>query len=84
MRHAPGAAVRVQLDYRSLGLGIRVTNTAPARRPAPSPGVGHGLLGMRERTVMLGGVLATGLTSDGGFEVLAVLPTDVPAVEDRA
>ncbi|WP_152627369.1 sensor histidine kinase [Streptacidiphilus melanogenes] len=84
MRHAPGAAVHVQLDYRPAGLGVRVTNSAPGRPPAPSPGAGHGLLGMRERTTMLGGELATGPTPDGGFEVLAVLPTDVPAVEDRA
>ncbi|WP_152648438.1 sensor histidine kinase [Streptacidiphilus anmyonensis] len=88
MRHAPGAAVHVQLDYRATGLGVRVTNSAPARPPAPSPGAGHGLLGMRERTAMLGGELAAGPTPDGGFEVLAFLPTDVPAdvpaVEDRA
>ncbi|RAG81798.1 sensor histidine kinase [Streptacidiphilus pinicola] len=84
MRHAPGAAVQVQLDYRAAGLGVRVTNTRAARRPAPSPGAGHGLLGMRERTAMLGGELAIRPTTDGGFEVLAVLPTDVPAVEDRA
>ncbi|WP_084728856.1 sensor histidine kinase [Streptacidiphilus neutrinimicus] len=84
MRHAPGAAVHVQLDYRAAGLGVRVTNSAPARPPAPSPGAGHGLLGMRERTAMLGGELAAGPTPDGGFEVFAVLPTDVPAVEDRA
>jgi signal transduction histidine kinase len=90
MRHAPGAAVRVQLDYRTAGLGVRVTNTAPTRRPAPSPGAGHGLLGMRERTAMLGGELATGPTPDGGFEVLALLPVgpidvkSVPTGEDRA
>ncbi|SEM05502.1 sensor histidine kinase [Streptacidiphilus jiangxiensis] len=90
MRHAPGAAVRVELDYRAAGLGVRVTNTAPTRRPAPSPGAGHGLLGMRERTAMLGGELATGATPDGGFEVFALLPAgridinSVPAGEDRA
>jgi signal transduction histidine kinase len=39
---------------------------------------------MRERTAMLGGELVAGPTPDGGFEVLAVLPTDVPAREDRA
>jgi signal transduction histidine kinase len=93
MRHAPGAAVQVRLDYRPTGLGVRVTNSAPARTPAPSPGAGHGLLGMRERTAMLGGEVATGPTPDGGFEVLAFLPTDVlptdvlpndgPAVEER-
>ncbi|MEY9876376.1 signal transduction histidine kinase [Streptacidiphilus sp. MAP12-33] len=83
MRHAPGAAVRVRLDHRVSGLGVRITNAAPTRPPAPSPGAGHGLLGMRERTAMLGGELATGATPDGGFEVLAELPTDYRPVEDR-
>ena len=35
---------------------------------------GHGLLGMRERAVMLGGSLDAGPTEDGGFLVAAVLP----------
>ncbi|MGW7251811.1 sensor histidine kinase [Streptomyces decoyicus] len=75
MRHAPGAAVRVDLGYRPGGLTVRVTNTAPDRPAPPSPGAGHGLLGMHERTAMLGGELATGPTPDGGYEVTAILPT---------
>jgi signal transduction histidine kinase len=74
MRHAPGAAVRVEIGYRRDGLGIRVVNTAPDRPAPPSPGAGHGLLGMRERTAMLGGDLATGPTPEGGYEVAAFLP----------
>ncbi|WP_423247433.1 sensor histidine kinase [Streptomyces decoyicus] len=76
MRHAPGAAVRVDVGYRSGGLTLRVTNSAPDRPAPPSPGAGHGLLGMHERTAMLGGELATGPTPDGGYEVTAILPTD--------
>ena len=75
MRHAPGAAVRVDLGYRPGGLTVRVTNTAPDRPAPPSPGAGHGLLGMHERTAMLGGELATGPTPDGGYEVTAILPS---------
>ncbi|MER5561727.1 sensor histidine kinase [Streptomyces sp. NPDC002506] len=74
MRHAPGAAVRILIAYHRAGLVVRVTNTAPARPVAPSPGAGHGLLGMRERTAMLGGELAVGATPDGGYEVSATLP----------
>ncbi|WP_370152524.1 sensor histidine kinase [Streptacidiphilus sp. EB129] len=76
MRHAPGAAVRVQLAHQPGSLTVRITNSAPQRPAAPSPGAGHGLLGMRERTAMLGGELATGPTPDGGYEVLAVLPLE--------
>ncbi|WP_050515557.1 sensor histidine kinase [Streptomyces rimosus] len=79
MRHAPGARVAVAIAYRSAALTVRVTNTAPDRPVAPSPGAGHGLLGMRERTAMLGGELATGPTPDGGYEVTAILPTGAPA-----
>ncbi|MGX1852263.1 sensor histidine kinase [Streptomyces sp. NBC_01456] len=74
MRHAPGAAVRVRLGYAPDGLTLHVTNTAPAGPAPPSPGSGHGLLGMRERTAMLGGELAAGPTPDGGYEVAALLP----------
>ncbi|KWT63487.1 histidine kinase [Streptomyces albus subsp. albus] len=79
MRHAPGARVAVAIAYRPGALTVRVTNTAPDRPAAASPGAGHGLLGMRERTAMLGGELATGPTPDGGYEVTAVLPTGAPA-----
>ncbi|GAA0411861.1 sensor histidine kinase [Streptomyces luteireticuli] len=80
MRHAPGAAVRVETAYGSGTLAVRVTNSAPGRPAPPSPGAGHGILGIRERAAMLGGDLATGPTPDGGYEVTAVLPT-TPSAE---
>ncbi|MEU3187846.1 sensor histidine kinase [Streptomyces sp. NPDC006923] len=79
LRHAPGAEVRVEIGYRPAGVTVRVTNTAPDRAAPPSPGIGHGLLGMRERTAMLGGELATGATPDGGYEVTAMLPAKAHA-----
>ncbi|MCX4638928.1 sensor histidine kinase [Streptomyces sp. P9-2B-2] len=82
LRHAPGAEVRVALGYRSGGLTIRVANTAPDRPAPPSQGAGHGLLGMHERTTMLGGELATGPTPDGGYEVTAILPAQAAQPAD--
>jgi signal transduction histidine kinase len=79
MRHAPGAMVRVEIGRRPSGVTVRVTNTPPDRAAPPSVDAGHGLLGMRERTAMLGGELATGATPDGGYEVTAVLPAQPPA-----
>ncbi|RLU85040.1 two-component sensor histidine kinase [Streptomyces griseocarneus] len=79
MRHAPGADVRVEIAYRPDSLTVRVVNTRPERAAPPSPGVGHGLLGMGERAAMLGGELAAGATPDGGYEVTAILPTDPAA-----
>ncbi|GAA4576403.1 sensor histidine kinase [Planotetraspora kaengkrachanensis] len=86
MRHAPGAAVRVQLGYRADALTVRVVNAVPDRPAAPSSEPRHGLLGMRERTVMLGGELVAGPTSDGGYEVRATLPAGAggPHAEDTA
>ncbi|MEH1130415.1 sensor histidine kinase [Micromonospora sp. CPCC 206061] len=77
IRHAPGAAVRVELTYQSADLVIQVRDTAPTRPASPSAGAGHGLLGMRERVAMLGGKLTTGVTADGGYEVTATLPAPI-------
>lgn len=82
MRHAPGASAEVAIGHRPSGVTVRVVNSPPDRPAAPSPGVRHGLLGMRERTAMLGGELATGPTPDGGWEVTAILPTGTETTED--
>lgn len=76
MRHAPGARARVEIGYHSAAVTVRVTNTAPDDPPARSAGVGHGLLGMHERTAMLGGDLVHGPTPGGGYEVMATLPLE--------
>ncbi|MFI6582471.1 sensor histidine kinase [Embleya sp. NPDC050493] len=80
LRHAPGAATRVELGYQATGLAIRIANTATAPadrpdRPTP-PGGGHGVLGMRERVAMLGGEFADGPIPGGGYEVVARLPLE--------
>ncbi|MPY64445.1 sensor histidine kinase [Streptomyces spongiae] len=74
LRHAPGSNVRVELDHYPRGLQIRVINSRPGGPAEPSPGAGHGLLGMRERAAMLGGTLMATETSHGGFVVVAFLP----------
>ncbi|MFJ9112740.1 histidine kinase [Streptomyces sp. NPDC102283] len=82
MRHAPGARADVVIGHRPAGLTVRVVNSPPDRPAAHSPGIRHGLLGMRERAAMLGGELATGPTPDGGWEVTAILPTSTETTED--
>lgn len=74
LRHAPGAAIRVQVSVGDL-IGVRVVN-GPATRTlvVPAPGTGLGLKGLTERVTALGGTVASGPTPDGGFTVKARLP----------
>lgn len=73
-RHAPGAAVDVELLYSDEALQLRVRDNGPGPSPAANTG-GHGLPGMRERAAAVGGQLRTGSTGVGGFMVEATLPT---------
>jgi signal transduction histidine kinase len=77
-RHAPGARVKVELDYLGDRLAVRVTDDGSAV-PATivddkTKVMGHGLVGMRERATMLGGRFAAGPRAEGGFGVQAELP----------
>jgi signal transduction histidine kinase len=75
MKHAPGAAVSVDIAYGTAELRLRVVN-GPGTEP-PTDGMsggGHGLVGMRERVIMLDGELSAGPEPGGGFAVTAVLP----------
>ncbi|MFE0628830.1 sensor histidine kinase [Streptomyces sp. NPDC058864] len=74
LRHAPGAAARVEVSYVLGGLGLRVVNGPPRGLVKPSPGAGHGIAGMRERVAMLSGEMTDGPTGDGGYEVTVFIP----------
>ncbi|MCX5236001.1 histidine kinase [Streptomyces prunicolor] len=85
LRHAPGAAVRVDVQRVGSTLELTVDNTA-ARGPADYAGMGsgRGVTGMRERAAAVGGELTagpgpgpgpgSGSGSDGGWRVHAQLP----------
>ena len=74
VRHAPGASVRVEVQYHDDDVAINVTNTRGDQSLPREPGGGHGVLGMRERVSAIGGRIDTGPDPDGGFHVRAVLP----------
>ncbi|WP_189188733.1 sensor histidine kinase [Streptomyces albiflavescens] len=84
LRHAPGAAARVEIGYVLGGLGLRIVNgPTPATSLTKSThGAGHGITGMRERVTMLDGEMTAGGTDDGGYEVTVFLP--VPPAEEPA
>jgi signal transduction histidine kinase len=74
-RHAPGAAVDVELHYTGNALAVSFRDNGPGPPPA-APAGGHGLAGMRERAVAVGGELCTGAAPGGGFLVVARLPAE--------
>jgi signal transduction histidine kinase len=75
-KHAPGAPVTVRISPSDDGLQVAVRN-GPSATPPPTsdlPGGRHGLLGLRERAELLGGVVSAEPTEDGGFLVEATFP----------
>ncbi|HKA68077.1 MAG TPA: sensor histidine kinase [Actinomycetes bacterium] len=76
-RHAPGAAVEVEVAYTADQLLLRIRDDGPGSTDAnPS---GHGLHGMRERAAIAGGSLTAGPAETGGFLVEATLPVSESA-----
>ncbi|MEV0321471.1 sensor histidine kinase [Streptomyces sp. NPDC050658] len=76
-RHAPGAAVDVELRYSAADLRLRVRDNGPSPHTARHLDDGHGLLGMRERAAMVGGELRAGPARHGGFLIEATFPAPV-------
>ena len=80
LRHAGPASAAVTVRYEPDRLVLEVTDDG--RGPEPrhgerEPGTGHGINGMRERALALGGELDAGPRSTGGFRVCASLPVGV-------
>jgi signal transduction histidine kinase len=79
LRHADACRVHLQLSYQPSQLHIRIrddgTATSSDGAAMPLDQGGHGIEGMRERALALSGQLRAGPHAEGGFEVLATLPT---------
>jgi signal transduction histidine kinase len=75
-RHAPGAAVDVELHFGQEALWLRIRDNGPGPPDGEQAG-GNGLLGMRERAVAVGGSMQAGGAASGGFVVEARLPVKV-------
>lgn len=79
IRHAPGAKVKVWFVVADETLTLSVVNSssdigAVMAQLDRGQHVGQGLIGMRERAVIVGGSVVCVPTSDGGFSVTATLP----------
>ncbi|MFC0033274.1 sensor histidine kinase [Micromonospora chaiyaphumensis] len=75
LKHAGRATALVRLTLADGFLAVEVTDTG--RGPTPAAGrIGHGLVGMRERVALYGGILRTGPRPGGGFRVYARIPLE--------
>ncbi|MER5516711.1 sensor histidine kinase [Streptomyces sp. NPDC002763] len=76
-KHAPGAAVDIELHYADDRLHLRVRDNGPGPAPGRTAD-GHGLSGMRERAATVAGEVRTGAPDAGGFLVAARFPVPPP------
>ena len=80
LKHAGAAHAEVAIGCAHQEVTIDVTDDGteapadPASASAPTPTVGHGLTGMRERVAIFGGELRAEPRPGGGFAVRARLP----------
>lgn len=75
LKHASGAAATVVTAYADDELSIRVSDSGNGQPPTAADPGGHGLVGMRERVLLYGGSVSSGVeSSGGGFTVRARLP----------
>lgn len=74
LRHAPGAATRIQMRVTGSECAVEVVNDPGG--PDEGPGSGLGLSGMRQRVEALGGSLCAGPRPEGGWRVAVRLPAD--------
>ncbi|SHL66139.1 MULTISPECIES: sensor histidine kinase [Streptomyces] len=75
----PSVSATVRLTYRDDDLDLLVEDDGRGAQhelyeSGGEDGLGHGLIGMRERVGMVGGILDAGPRPGGGFRVNAVLP----------
>ena len=76
LRHAgPGTRVSVAVTCDASSLTVDVTDDGPG--PPPDWSEGHGLAGMRERAVALGGTFEAGPAAERGFRVDVRYPLTV-------
>jgi signal transduction histidine kinase len=76
LKHARGARASLVLRYAEAAVELSVHDDGAGPAPASAPGLGHGLIGMRERVLLYGGTLRAAPREGGGFAVDAVIPLD--------
>ncbi len=81
MRHARSATrIRVSVTGDEDSVSLTVADDGAARPHDTGPGNGYGIVGMNERTTLLGGTLNVGPGPSRGWRVDAVLPRNGTAL----
>ena len=76
LKHAQAAEAEVTVRYEPDGVEIEVRDDG--KGAAASDGLGHGLVGIRERVTIYGGEMSAGPAPEGGFVLRARLPVGEP------
>ena len=76
LKHAHASETDVTLRYRPDEIEIEVRDNGES--VAPNDGLGHGLVGVRERVKIYGGKMSAGKSPEGGF----VLSTKLPIADE--
>jgi signal transduction histidine kinase len=72
-KHCSGGRATIVVRYGPSEVELRVDNDGEP--VVDGGGGGHGLIGMRERVAVFGGSLEAGPRANGGFRIVALLPT---------
>jgi signal transduction histidine kinase len=72
LKHAGASRADVRITFEPDALEIEVRDDG--RGAATTDGLGHGLVGIRERVKIYGGEMTAGTTAEGGFALRARLP----------
>lgn len=75
LKHARASQAEVEVQYSATELRLEVRDDGPGG-PSTDAGVGHGLVGIRERVRIFGGGMTAGTSLAGGFVLRAQLPLD--------
>ena len=74
LKYAGLAATQVVLTYREADLKIEILDDGPGVAPGRADTLGRGLVGMRERVALYGGMIEAGPRLERGYAVRAWLP----------
>jgi signal transduction histidine kinase len=74
LKHATGAQAAVLVKYAGDAVEVAIEDDGPVL--PNGDGLGHGLVGMRERVALYGGTLEAGPRPEGGFVLRAKLPVE--------